>query len=335
MATLKDIAEKVGKSVTTVSRALHGYDDVSPETRIIVKQVAEEIGYTPNISAQRLQKKSTDTIGFVIPTYGPRFTDPFFTEFLAGIGNTANKLGYDILVSTHPISEEEMLSYHNKVESYRVDGFILVRTRRDDARIKYLSRINFPFVAFGRTEGDCPFPFVDVDNRYAMKMVADHLVKLGHHKIAYIGAPDYLMFAHERLEGLKEALITHAIDLPKTMARVGDLTQMSGLEQTEALLDYPDPPTAIVTCNDLMALGVIITAQKRGLRIGEDLAVVGYDDIPQAENNLPSLTTIHQPIYKIGSKVCEMLVSILKGDVLEEKQIIMKPTLIVRESCGE
>ncbi|MEA3326352.1 MAG: LacI family DNA-binding transcriptional regulator [Chloroflexota bacterium] len=333
-ATLKDIAEKVGKSITTVSRALHGYDDVSPETRMLVEQVAAEIGYTPNIIAQRLQKKSTDTIGFVIPTYGPRFTDPFFTEFLAGIGNTAVKLGYDILVSTHPISEEEMHSYQNKVQSYRVDGFILVRTRRDDSRIKYLCSINFPFVAFGRTEGSCPFPFVDVDNRYAMKMIADHLVQLGHRKIAFIGAPDYLMFAHERLEGLKQALKEHDLDLPNTMVKVGDLTQISGLKQTEILLDYPDPPTAIVTCNDLMALGVIITAQKRGLRIGEDLAVVGYDDIPQAENNLPSLTTIHQPIYKIGSIVCDMLVRILKGDVIEDQKIIIKPTLIIRESCG-
>ena len=334
MATLKNIAERVGKSVTTVSRALHGYDDVSPETKMLVRKVAEEIGYTPNIIAQRLQKKTTDTIGFVIPTYGPRFTDPFFTEFLAGIGNTAAKLGFDLLVSTHPISEEEMRSYQNKVQSYRVDGFILVRTRRDDARIQYLCNINFPFVAFGRTEGDCPFPYVDVDNRYAMKMIADHLVKLGHRKIAYIGAPNYLMFANERLAGFKEALKEHDLDLSSSMCKVGDLTQKSGLEQTEALLDYPDPPTAIVTCNDLMALGVIRTAQKRGLQIGEDLAVIGYDDIPQAEHNLPSLTTIHQPIYQIGSKVCNMLICLLKGEVLVDQKIIMKPTLIIRESCG-
>lgn len=334
MATLRDIAEIVGKSVTTVSRALNDYTDVSPETRGLVKQVAEEIGYTPNIIAQRLQKKSTDTIGFIIPTYGPRFTDPFFAEFLAGIGNTAAKLGYDILVSTYPISEEEIRSYHNKVESYLVDGFILVRTRRDDARIQYLCSINFPFVAFGRTEGDCPFPYVDVDNRYAMKIIADHLVKLGHRKIAYIGAPDYLMFAYERLLGLKEALKDHDLDLSSSMCKVGDLTQKSGLEQTEALLDYKDPPTAIVTCNDLMALGVIRAAQKKGLIIGQDLAVVGYDDIPQAEHNMPSLTTIHQPIYRIGSIVCDMMVHILRGDVLEVQKQILQPTLIIRESCG-
>ena len=334
MATLKDIAIKVGKSVTTVSRALHDYDDVSPDTKKMVRQVAEEMGYRPNISALRLQKKSTDTIGFVIPTYGPRFTDPFFTEFLAGIGNTANKLGFDLLVSTHPISEEELHSYRNKVESYRVDGFILVRTRRDDARIKYLCRVNFPFVSFGRTEGECTFPFVDVDNRYAMKMIADHLVVLGHQKIAYIGAPDYLMFANERVESLRETLNEYAVDLPDKMIKVGDLTQMSGLEQAETLLDDPDPPTAIVTCNDLMAFGVIRAAQKRGLKIGEDLAIIGYDDVPQAEHSLPSLTTIHQPIYRIGTIVCEMLVHLLQGEELDDRQLIIKPTLIIRESCG-
>ena len=136
MVTLKDVAEKVGRSVTTVSRALHDYDDVSLETKALVRKVADELGYTPNINAQRLQKQKTDTIGFVIPTYGPRFTDPFFSEFLAGIGNTAARLGYDILVSTHPIGEEELISYQRKVRSYRVDGFVIVRTRRHDSRIE-------------------------------------------------------------------------------------------------------------------------------------------------------------------------------------------------------
>ena len=118
-ATLKDIADKVGKSVTTVSRALHGYDDVSPETTALVRKVAQELGYTPNILAQRLQKRRTDTIGFILPTFGPRFSDPFFSEFLAGIGNTAAQLGYDLLVSTRPPGEEELVTYQEKVKGNR------------------------------------------------------------------------------------------------------------------------------------------------------------------------------------------------------------------------
>ena len=334
MVTLRDIAKKVGRSVTTVSRALHDYDDVSEDTKILVRQAAEEMGYVPNILAQRLQKRQTDTIGFVIPTYGPRFTDPFFSEFLAGIGNKAVKLGYDLLVSTHPIGEEELSSYRRKVQSYLVDGFIIVRTRRDDARINYLCDSKFPFVAFGRVEGSCSFPYVDMDNEYGMALIARHLKDTGHQRIAFIAAPDNLFFAHARLEGLKQELEKLNLHLDEKLIRVGDLTQSDGFRQTEALLDLNEEPTAIVACNDLMALGAISAAQKRGLVVGKDIAIIGFDDVPQAEHNHPSLTTVHQPIYQIGSRVCEMLVSILKGEELEEQHILMEPTLIVRESSG-
>jgi DNA-binding LacI/PurR family transcriptional regulator len=334
MVTLRDIAQKVGRSITTVSRALHDYSDVSDETKALVRKVADELGYTPNINAQRLQKQRTETIGFVIPTYGPRFTDPFFSEFLAGIGNKAVKLGYDILVSTYPIGEEELSSYRRKVRSNRVDGFIIVRTRRQDARIEYLCDTKVPFVAFGRVEGNCDFPYVDMDNEYGMRLVARHLDKLGHKHIAFIAAPDYLMFAHVRLEGFKLSLQEQGIRLENSMVVVGNLTQKDGYEQAESLLKRPNPPTAIVACNDLMALGAISAAQKRGLNVGKDIAIIGFDDIPQAELNNPSLTTLHQPIYKIGSMVCEMLIGCLKGEHLEEQSIILKPTLVVRDSCG-
>ncbi|MEA3350855.1 MAG: LacI family DNA-binding transcriptional regulator, partial [Chloroflexota bacterium] len=164
--TLKDIAKKVGRSVTTVSRALHDYDDVSPKTKSEVRRVAEELGYTPNILAQRLQKQSSDTIGFILPTFGPRFSDPFFSEFLAGIGNKAAKLGYDLLVSTRSPGEEELQTYRSKVQSDSVDGFIVVRTRRQDARIRYLCNENFPFAAFGRTENACAYSYIDEDSEH-------------------------------------------------------------------------------------------------------------------------------------------------------------------------
>jgi LacI family transcriptional regulator len=334
MVTLKDIAKKVGRSVTTVSRALHDYDDVSSETKILVRQVAEELGYTPNINAQRLQSRRSDTIGFVIPTYGPRFTDPFFSEFLAGIGNTAARLGYDILVSTHPIGEEELISYQRKVRSFRVDGFVIVRTRRHDARIEYLCESKFPFVSFGRVEGECLFPYVDVDNPLAMNLITRHLVELGHKRIAFIGAPDILMFAHIRLEAFRTALMENNLSLEDELTVFGDLTQKGGFEQAEKLLDLDEIPTAIVASNDLMALGAISAAQKRGLEVGKEIAIIGFDDVPQAELNHPTLTTIHQPIYKIGTMACEMLIRTLAGDTLEEQNILLKPSLIVRESCG-
>ena len=332
--TLKDIAKKVGKSVTTVSRALHGYDDVSPETIALVRKVANEMGYTPNIIAQRLQKQHTDTIGFILPTFGPRFSDPFFSEFLAGIGNKAAKLGYDLLVSTHPPGDDELKAYRRKVRSYLVDGFIIVRTRCKDPRIEYLCQVEFPFVAFGRTENACDFHYVDEDSEYGMRLIAHHLAELGHQRIAFIAAPENLMFAHYRLKGFREGLAEKGIHLDENLIVTGDLTQRDGVKQAAYLLDLPNPPTAIAASNDLMALGAISAAQKRGLRVGKDIAITGFDNIPLAEYNHPSLTTIHQPIYQIGDQVCEMLIKRIQRDGLEIEHTLLEPKLVIRESCG-
>ena len=332
--TLKDIAKKVGKSVTTVSRALHGYDDVSPETIALVRKVADEMGYTPNIIAQRLQKQRTDTIGFILPTFGPRFSDPFFSEFIAGIGNKAAKLGYDMLVSVHPPGEEELKTYRRKVQSYSVDGFVIVRTRCQDPRIEYLCQTDFPFVAFGRTENSCDFPYVDEDSEHGMRLMAHHLADKGHQRIAFIGAPEGLMFAHYRLDGFRKGLEEKGLSLDYELIITGDLTQRDGYRQALALLDSANPPTAIAASNDLMALGAISAAQKHGLVVGKDIAITGFDNIPLAEHSHPPLTTIHQPIYQIGNMVCEMLIDLVQGKSIETHHTLLEPKLVLRESCG-
>ncbi len=332
--TLKDIAHKVGKSVTTVSRALHDYDDVSPETKALVRQAAKELGYMPNILAQRLQKQRTDTLGFILPTFGPRFSDPFFSEFLAGIGNKATELGYDILVATRPPGEKELQAYQDIVQSYRVDGFIIVRTRRSDCRIHYLLESGFPFVAFGRTEDADQYPFVDEDGEYGMRLVVHHLADLGHRRIAFIGAPENLMFAHYRREGYLHGMEEAGLEIDPALMTTGDLTQRGGYEKTLQLLSLPHPPSAIAAANDLMALGAISAAQSQGLEVSRDLAITGFDNIPLAETSHPPLTTVHQPIYRIGNLVCEMLVEVIKGVQPRPESVLLKPSLVIRESCG-
>ena len=332
--TLKDIAQKVGRSVTTVSRALHDYDDVSPKTKERVRQVAAELGYKPNILAQRLQKQSTDTIGFILPTFGPRFSDPFFSEFLAGIGNQAAKFGYDLLVSTRPPGEEEIQTYHSKVQSESVEGFIIVRTRRQDARVQYLCNENFPFVAFGRTEASCEHPYVDEDSELGMRLLAHHLAGLGHEEIAFIAAPDHLAFANYRLKGFKEGLREKGVKLQAESIVTGDLTQRGGFNKATQILKRANLPTVIAACNDLMALGAISAAQKLGLKVGKDIGITGFDNIPLAEHCHPPLTTVHQPIYQIGEMVCKMLIKLILGEMLEQNHILLKPSLIVRESVG-
>jgi LacI family transcriptional regulator len=332
--TIKDIAKKVGRSVTTVSRALHDYDDVSPETKEMVRQAAAEMGYTPSSFAQRLQKQKSDTIGLVLPTYGPRFSDPFFSEFLAGMGNKAGSLGFDILVSTCPPGDEELLRYQSSVQGRRVDGFVVLRTRRHDPRIEYLCQASFPFVAYGRTEGPCDFPFVDEDSEHGMHLIVEHLAKSGYRRIGFISAPEELMFTFYRNKGFQESLEKHGLPVDEDLITTGDLTQRGGYAQAKKLLDVTPLPDAIVASNDLMALGAISAAQERGLVIGKDIAITGFDDTPMAEHSHPPLTTVHQPVYKIGGMVTEMLIQCIQGESLENEKIILKPSLVIRRSCG-
>lgn len=332
---IKDIAKKVNRSITTVSRALNGYDDVNPETAKLILQTAREMGYSPNTLAQRLQKQSTDTIGLVVPTFSPRFSDPYFSELLAGIGNKAAELGYDLLVSTRAPGPQEKEVYEKLVKGGRVDGFIIVRTRTKDPRIQFLLDRNYPFTVFGRSENLEKYSYVDEDGYFGMKLVAEHLVNLGHKRIAFITPDLEFAFARERLRGLQDGLQERGLYLEENLIKVGDLTQKSGYECCMNLLKLTEPPTAIVACNDLMAFGAISAAQDSGLEVGKDISITGFDGIPLGEYFHPPLTTVNQPVYKIGGMVCEMLVNIIKGKISEPEHILMKPSLIIRQSTGQ
>ena len=259
---------------------------------------------------------------------------PFFSEFLAGVGNTAGRYGYDLLVSTKAPGEEEMQAYRRKVQGRQVDGFIVLRTRRKDRRIEYLRQTNMPFAVFGRMEGEWDFPFVDEDGVDGMQQVTEHLITLGHRRIAYISSPPDLMFSQHRLSGFRAGLAAHGLSFEDALIVEGDLTQRDGFRQAERLLALPEPPTAIIACNDLMALGAMSAVQQRGLVVGGDIAITGFDHTPLAEHAHPPLTTVHQPIYQIGSMVCEMLLEILLGKTPDQQHVLLKPKLIIRQSCG-
>jgi LacI family transcriptional regulator len=331
---IKDIAEKVNRSITTVSRALNDYDDVSPETKKLILDTAREMGYSPNILAQRLQKQHSDTIGLVLPTFSPRFSDPYFSELLAGIGNKAAELGYDLLVSTRPPGPQEKVVYEKLIDGGRVDGFIIVRTRCQDQRVDYLLSRDFPFVAFGRTDSFKQFSYVDEDGYFGMQMVSEHLANLNHKLISCIAPRPELAFSNKRLDGLRDGLARFGISLQDKYIKIGDLTQKSGYELGGELLDMPDRPTAIAACNDLMAFGAISAAQDRGLIVGKDVSITGFDDIPMSEYSHPPLTTVNQPVYKIGNMVCEILINIIKKNITKYQQILLKPSLVIRQSSG-
>jgi len=170
---------------------------------------------------------------------------------------------------------------------------------------------------------------------WGSQLVAEHIADLKHEIIGCITPHPDLAFTEKRLAGLRDGLSKFNINLKESHIKAGDLTQKSGHQLGSELLDLPIRPTAIIACNDLMAFGVISAAQERGLEVGKDISVTGFDNIPMSEYSHPSLTTVHQPVYKIGGMVCEMLVKIIRDEVKDEdgQQILLKPKLVIRESC--
>ncbi len=193
-------------------------------------------------------------------------------------------------------------------------------------------KMKFPFVAFGRMLDHNDYAYVDEDGEYGMGLITCHLTDLGHKRIAYLDAPGHFMFAHYRRQGFLDGLKENGLEIDQDLMVTGDMTQRAGYQLATDLLTQESPPTAIVACNDLMALGAISAAQQLGLTVGKEVAITGFDNIPLAEHCHPPLTTVHQPIYQIGEMVCEMLIKQIRAEPLEQEQIILQPSLVVRQS---
>lgn len=332
--TLKDIAERVGKSVPTVSRALGNHADISPETRAEVQRVAREMGYEPSASALNLRKQRTGAISLILPTHAQvRFSDPFFSEFLAGVVEMAAAHGIELLVSSD-LGNDTHATYLKQIRSRRSDGFIVVRTQRQDSRIDLLREHDVPFVAYGRTEGNADFCFVDEDGVRGIRQVVDHLVALGHRRIAYISEPAFLTKAFHRAVGFRQGLEAYSLPFANDLYVEANFRQRSGRQSAARLLDLAKPPTAIVAANDLLALGAMNEAQSRGLRVGQDVSITGFDDIQLAEYAHPALTTVHLPASELGQMVADLLLKLINREPIEQRQIVYHPELVVRESSG-
>lgn len=333
--TIRDVAKRLNLSITTVSRALDGYDDVSQETRQRVIRTAREMGYLPSRAARQLRRKRADVIGFVMPTDRPRFADPFFSEFISGLGDQAASQDYDLMVSLAPPGQEaEKKAYQNWVQSRRVDGIILSRMRLDDWRVRYLSEQGFPFVAFGRTRPPINFPHIGVDGEVGMSCLIEHLVERGHRRIAFVTAPVELTLQADRFAGYKKGLAQAGINYEDNLVVGGNLTREGGYKAAKVLLSLPEPPTAIIGANDLTALGVIRLANELGLVVGRELAIAGFDGTEAAEHASPPLTTLEQPVYEIARRLVNLLIKVIDGEQLVESALVLQPELIVRASTA-
>jgi len=330
--SLRRIARGLNISVTTASRALGGFSDVSAETRKKVRAEAERIGYRPNPAARRLRGGTSDAVGVVLPTGPGQLDDAFFLRLLGAIGPRLAAAGLDLIVGTARAGEEERAFYRQLVENRRVDAVILARTRRQDPRIGYLLDAGMPFVAHGRSEEPRAYAQVDVDGAAAFRLATERLIEGGHRRIGLLGAPRHYSFAHHRAQGFEAALAEAG--LASGPVAEAEPTEENGFRLLQAMLAAGEAPTALLCATDRLAVGALRAAALAGLRVGRDLAVIGYDNLPVATYTNPPLTTFDPEVERSALRMVEMLLALLRGESPQGMAELRQARLIVRASDG-
>ena len=332
-ATIRDVAKKLDLSITTISRALDGYDDVSEVTRLRVTLAAKQMGYLPNRAARQLRRRRTDTIGYIMPSSHPRFSDPFFSEFISGLAEEAAQNSYDLLVSSAPSGgEAEEQAYQRWVSARRVDGFVLNRVRLSDWRIRFLAEMHIPFATLERSSDPLDYPSIHVEDSHSVSELISHIVAQGFQRIAFIGGPDVLTIHNSRFEGYRAGLESNNLPFEPTLISSADLTSTGGYQAARQLLSMKYPPNAVICVNDETAFGVLHAAHEAHFSVGEDLAVAGFDGVQDSLFSQPPLTTVDQPIREIAQSLVRMLLNEITGNILPERQVVFQPVLRLRSS---
>lgn len=328
--TIEEIAELAKVSKTTVSRVINNKPDVSSETRKIVMDIISQYDFKPNAYAKAISLNKSHTIGLIIPYEADFiFSNPFYVEVMRGVSTEINRRGYYLLIC-YPHD-------HNYVDIYkqkRVDGFILMSPGTLHKNIiESLDEVDAPFVSTSKISDEESMVYVDVDNYYGATLAIEHLISLGHRKIGFIGKPT-VTSAKDRLRGYKAVLDKYKIPFDENLVKISDDASIQSAYQVMSeLLENHDKPTAVFLASDLMALGAMKAIKESGKSIPEDVAIVGFDDIPLAEYTEPELTTVRQPSFQKGVTAARLLIQYLEKKK-KPKSKILDVELIVRKSTG-
>lgn len=332
--SLKVLAAHLGLTVGTVSRALNGYTDISPVTREKVRQAADALGYRANQNARRLSIGIPETICYLMPRDNSSNGQPFVAQLLQGLAEALRKRNWDLLVSQAESSKDELAQIDRLVRSGRIGGMVISRPLKNDPRIRVLQDLKCPFVVHGRTASCEDYAWYDVDGEGAFADAVDHLVGLGHAKVAFVGSPLQYQFAQERLNGYQKAMQGNGLAVNPDHIQIAEFSDDGGEIATNILLDAPVPPTAIICVSDTMALGALAAIRARGLVPGRDISVVGYDGLKFGTHSNPPLTTMAQPQAHAGRRLGDMLLSIIDGDDPQIHQELQRAHLLRRQSDG-
>ncbi|HST16293.1 MAG TPA: LacI family DNA-binding transcriptional regulator [Gaiellaceae bacterium] len=317
--TMRDVAGQAGVSLQTVSNYVNGrFNLMSVETRERVGRELDRLGYWPNAAARSLRAKRTMTLGFLVLDEGARFlADPMTDLIIAGIGDVARDRGYSLLIQAARPDPDDADRLFSPLLEDRVDGAFLFLSGAPSVRRRTIRRVDelgFSFVVFEQAPAGVPVVSVTAENRAGARQLTEHLLGSGHRRIAFISTRTPWPMVEERLRGYREALSAAGVSAPELEVTYGVWDPTDGARMAERLFSIPDPPTAVMCGNDLLALGALQAARIRGLRVPDDVAVTGFNDFEFAQFADPPLTTVRVPGYELGRLGAESLIARLGGE---------------------
>ena len=331
--TLEDIAKQAGVSRSTASRVVNDDPNVSDRARRRVQRVISSTGYHPHAAARSLASHRSWMIGFVMPRMVSNFfTDPYFPRLTQGIAQACNQHNYTLALFLVDTKEDEKRIFPRISHRGLLDGIILQTAEKGDMLIERLVSLDFPVVIAGRPFISNGISYIDVDNIHAAHEAVSYLIRLGYQRIGTITGRMNRTYAIDRKEGYEQALIEHGRKVDGSLIVVGDFTEESGYAAMKQLL--PAKPDAVFAASDAVAIGAIRAVRDAGLRVPEDIALVGFDDLPIASHSDFNLTTIRQPIFQFGIQAVETLIDLIENGIKPSRRIIMETELVVRDSCG-
>lgn len=337
--SIRDVAREANVSVSTVSRVIRKYPNVPPETEEVVMKAIKKLNYIPNVAAQSLTQGSMRNIGIVFTRSAENaFSNPFFADVLRGIGNVAQKHDYYLQLISFSDLKKEKEECIKLLRSGRVDGLILLSSRIYDSLIYELLSQDLKFVLSGRILESSllseKIHCVNTDNVGDSYKAVCHLIRLGHKKIAIVNAPMEYVVSKDRYDGFRQALLWGGIEHDPDLEIDGGYTLEDARKAVKEKLMKRRDITAIFATDDLKAVAAIQAIKELGMKVPEDIAVIGYNDFEVATVVEPNLTTVRVPIFELGKEAATMLVQLLQNKEIKEKRKIIPTEFIIRDSCG-
>lgn len=329
--TIRDVARLAQVAPITVSRVVNNSGYISPETRQRVESAVLELNYVPNMLAHSLRHQKTNMVALLISD----ITNPFWTTAARGVEDRCNGHNVNVILCNTDEQEDKLTNYVNLLMQRQIDGFILVPTGHHEGVFDKVRLNNIPLILLDRTMPDMPnVPVVRSDSETGGYLLTEHLIRLGHRRIAMLSANDYLSTSEQRTNGYRRALAVHGLPVEDTLIRFGNYTQQSGCDMTLDLMATVSPrPTAIVTANNFIAFGAQRGLEALGLRVPADVSLATFDELPRYMYPTPFLTTILQDPYRMGQEAARLLVERLENpDAPPASDVVLPVELIARAS---